>query len=343
MTNLAQFAFQDNQVRVLLLGNTPWFTAKDVAFVLGYSEPARMLQLVDEEDKQVINPQKLDSIKMVESFGDNTFKLSVINESGLYSVIFNSTKPEAKIFKKWVTSEVLPRIRQTGSYQAKPKSEIELLIESAQQLLKLQQEQERLKLEQQLQSQKLAEIEFLTHQHDSEIDRIFNPNGHYFAVMGYYSNRSLGAISLKQASAIGKKATAYCKKHNIHVDKMPDPRFGWVNTYPENVIAMFVDNCVSAETTEDLTTNPIKHKSIQEIWRTIIDKLEPLTTRELLRMQCTLIEFDGKIARIGISSENLLKLVQGKLTNLQAAFTTTFQRQIKVTLEVASVRPEEKK
>ena len=80
----------------------------------------------------------------------------------------------------------------------------------------------------------------------------------------------------------------------------------------------------------------------QEIWRKIIDNLEPLTTRELLKHQCTLIEFDGESARIGISSENLLKLVQGKLTNLQAAFTTTFQRQIKVTFEVASADPKKK-
>jgi DNA polymerase-3 subunit gamma/tau len=80
----------------------------------------------------------------------------------------------------------------------------------------------------------------------------------------------------------------------------------------------------------------------QEIWRKITDNLEPLTTRELLRQQCTLIEFDGESARIGISSENLLKLVQGKLTNLQAACATTFQRQIKITLEVVSVGFEKK-
>jgi DNA polymerase-3 subunit gamma/tau len=83
-------------------------------------------------------------------------------------------------------------------------------------------------------------------------------------------------------------------------------------------------------------------QNTQEIWRKIIDHLEPLTTRELLKQQCTLIEFNGESARIGISSENLLKLVQGKLTNLQAAFTTTFQRQIKVTLEVAPIRFEKK-
>jgi hypothetical protein len=61
-----------------------------------------------------------------------------------------------------------------------------------------------------------------------------------------------------------------------------------------------------------------------------------------LKQQCTLIEFDGENARIGISSENLLKLVQGKLTNLQAACTTTIQRQIIVTLEVVSVEPKKK-
>lgn len=75
-----------------------------------------------------------------------------------------------------------------------------------------------------------------------------------------------------------------------------------------------------------------------KIWCKIINILEPLTTRELLKNQCTLIEFDGEIARIGISSENLLKLVQGKLTNLQAAFNLIFPHEIKVTLEVASSR-----
>jgi len=240
MTNLAQFAFGKNQVRVLVLDNEPWFVASDVAKVLEYTETARMMQLVDEEDRQVINPQKLETTKIVESFSSNTFKVSVINESGLYAVIFGSTKQSAKTFKKWVTSEVLPQIRKTGKYEAKPLTPGELLKIQAEAIIALEQKQDRLELEQQLQAQKLAELEALTHQHDAEIDRIFNPNGRYFAVMGYYSKHKLGAISVKDAAAIGRKATAYCKKHDIPVTPVADPRFGTVNTYPENVIALFV-------------------------------------------------------------------------------------------------------
>lgn len=241
MTNLTQFAFQQNQVRVLMLDNNPWFVAADVATIFDYANTGKMLQIVDKEDIREINPQQLDNAEMVLSFNSNTFRASLINESGLYAVIFGSTKPEAKVFKKWVTSEVLPQIRKTGSYQAKPKSEIELLIESAQHLLALQQEQERIKLEQQLQSQKMAELESLTHQHDSEIDRIFNPNGHYFTVMGYYNNHKLGAISVMEAAAIGRKVTAYCKSKGILITPMKDPRFGMVNSYPEDAIALFVN------------------------------------------------------------------------------------------------------
>jgi prophage antirepressor-like protein len=59
---------------------------------------------------------------------------TAITESGLYSLVLSSRKPEAKTFKKWVTSEVLPQIRKTGSYQSQPKDDIDLLIESAVQL-----------------------------------------------------------------------------------------------------------------------------------------------------------------------------------------------------------------
>ena len=124
MSNLAQFAFQNNQVRVIIIDGEPWFVASDVASILEYVKTDKMLQLVDEEDKQTINPQKLDYPKMEESFNSNTFRVSLINEPGLYAVIFGSTKLEAKAFKRWVLSEVLPSIRKTGKYEAKPKENI---------------------------------------------------------------------------------------------------------------------------------------------------------------------------------------------------------------------------
>jgi prophage antirepressor-like protein len=113
---LELFEFNSNRVRVVMLDGEMWVVAMDVAKILDYADPSKMLNLVDKEDKQTINPQKLDNAKMAEAFNSNTFSVVVINESGVYACIFGSTKPEAKVFKKWVTSELLPTIRKTGSY-----------------------------------------------------------------------------------------------------------------------------------------------------------------------------------------------------------------------------------
>ena len=118
-------------------------------------------------------------------------------------------------------------------------SPAQILLKQAEFLVKIEQEQERIRLEQQLQSEKIAEIEALTHQHDGEIDRIFNPNGHYFSVMGYYSKFLKLSISIKKASAIGKRCSQYCRANDIPIDPLTDPRFGSVNSYPEHVIEMF--------------------------------------------------------------------------------------------------------
>lgn len=96
------------EVRALEIDNEPWFVGKDVAEVLGYTNSRKALaDHVDEEDKGVT---KCDTL------GGNQ-ELTVINESGLYSLILSSKLPSSKKFKRWVTSEVLPAIRQTGGYQ----------------------------------------------------------------------------------------------------------------------------------------------------------------------------------------------------------------------------------
>jgi prophage antirepressor-like protein len=75
-----KFNFKSNQVRVLTIKEEPWFVAKDVANVLDYKDPSMMLKHADGEDKQTVNPQKLDSVNSTESFGANTFKVSVAND-----------------------------------------------------------------------------------------------------------------------------------------------------------------------------------------------------------------------------------------------------------------------
>jgi len=95
------------KVRTILIDGEPYFVGKDVAEILGYKNPRKAIgDHIDEEDKGVT---KCDTLG-----GEQ--ELTVINESGLYSLILSSKLPAAKKFKRWVTSEVLPEIRKTGSY-----------------------------------------------------------------------------------------------------------------------------------------------------------------------------------------------------------------------------------
>lgn len=98
------------EIRTLEINNEPWFVGKDIADVLGYTNPQKAIRdHVDDEDKT-----------LNETFTVNGTSPWLINESGLYSMILSSKLPSAKRFKHWVTSEVLPSIRKTGNYTAKP-------------------------------------------------------------------------------------------------------------------------------------------------------------------------------------------------------------------------------
>ena len=106
------FNFEQNEVRTILVNDEPYFVGKDVADVLGYSNPQKAIRdHVDLEDKT-----------QNDSFTVNGTAVVLINESGLYSLILKSKLPSAKKFKRWVTSEVLPTIRKTGSYSNVPQS-----------------------------------------------------------------------------------------------------------------------------------------------------------------------------------------------------------------------------
>lgn len=110
MNQMTTFNFNSTELRVITGDNgEPWFIAKEVAEILGYSDPFEMTKRLDEDEIQNLQ---------IAGFGNRG--VNIINESGLYNAILGSKKPEAKPFKKWVTSEVLPSIRKTGQYLSKP-------------------------------------------------------------------------------------------------------------------------------------------------------------------------------------------------------------------------------
>ena len=122
MNEVQLFNFENHEVRSLLLNNEPWFVGKDVADVLGYSNSRKaMADHVDDEDKEVLTSRNV-TLENIPNRG-----ITVVNESGLYSLILSSKLPSAKKFKRWVTSEVLPALRKTGQYQVKELSGSELM------------------------------------------------------------------------------------------------------------------------------------------------------------------------------------------------------------------------
>lgn len=116
------FNFESQQVRVVTIDGDPWFVGKDVATILGYSNASDALaRHVDDEDQKVLKSGNT-TLENVPNRG-----LTIINESGLYSLILSSKLPTAKKFKRWVTSEVLPTIRKHGAYMTPEKLQEVLL------------------------------------------------------------------------------------------------------------------------------------------------------------------------------------------------------------------------
>lgn len=106
--NVLDFNFEGHDVRAIAIDGEPWFVGKDVAEALGYKNQRDAIK------KQVEVEDKRPNVAIYD--GRQNRKMTIINESGMYSLILSSTLPSAKKFKKWVTSEVLPSIRKNGGY-----------------------------------------------------------------------------------------------------------------------------------------------------------------------------------------------------------------------------------
>ena len=136
MNELQIFDFKGNEVRTLMIDGEPYFVGKEVAEILGYERPDNAVRNhVDAEDKLMHSISASGQMR----------NMTVINESGLYSLILSSKLEKAKEFKRWVTSEVLPAIRKHGAYLTdkkayeithNPNSLADLLIQAGEQLRK---------------------------------------------------------------------------------------------------------------------------------------------------------------------------------------------------------------
>lgn len=180
------------QVRTVMRDGEVWFVGKDVANGLGYSNARKALgDHVDKEDKGVTKRDTLGGVQ----------ELTIVNESGLYSLVLSSKLPSAKRFKRWVTSEVLPAIRKTGSYDMDEYSpEMKAILMHDKKLVKI--------------DNRVTDLEnHMTIDYGQQ------------TVLGYEVNKAvLDALGGKHSNAyneIGKKVFAECNrdlKHYFHVN-----------------------------------------------------------------------------------------------------------------------------
>ena len=112
------FDFSHHSIRVVMLDNIPWFVAVDVCAILALANPSQAISKLDDDECQLVDFSTLTTVEgVINQRLNRGQKINIINESGLYSLILTTRKPEAKNFKKWITAEVLPALRRHGKYE----------------------------------------------------------------------------------------------------------------------------------------------------------------------------------------------------------------------------------
>ncbi len=201
MNELQIFKYQNSEVRTVSIDGEPWFVGKDVAEVLGYSNTRKAIQdHVDNEDK---------GVTICDTLGGKQ-ELTIINESGLYSLIMSSKLPSAKEFKRWVTSEVLPSIRKHGAYMT-PET-LQAAILNPDTMIQLCQQ---LKSEQEQNKALRAENSMLTVE-----NRIMQPKADYFDELVDRNLLTNFRETAKQLNVKPKKFVGFLLEHKyIYRDK----------------------------------------------------------------------------------------------------------------------------
>lgn len=130
-TELSVFTYQSQPVRTVSIDGEPWFVLKDVCEILGISHVTDTARRLEEDE--------VAQTDLIDNMGRNQ-RAYAVNEPGLYNVILRSDKPEAKSFKRWVTHEVLPVLRKTGSYTTAPMTTAEMFLAQAKAMVELEQQ-----------------------------------------------------------------------------------------------------------------------------------------------------------------------------------------------------------
>lgn len=226
---LSVFTFDKMDVRVILKDGEPWFVAQDVCEAVALDDTSKAVNRLDSDEKGTNSIRTLG--------GDQ--EMLTINESGLYSLILTSRKPEAKVFKKWVTSEVLPSIRKTGSYtvvQMQPLvalphdyiTALEHLLESKKaEQLAISQRDEAIRTKAQIGSTREATAMATAATAKKESEALKARLGESVKSATVKAVEGLTKLKFKW-----KPLKDWCDKNAATIGKVIDEQYGSVNSYP---------------------------------------------------------------------------------------------------------------
>ena len=217
---------QFGNVRVIDRDGELWFVAADVCRALGIINTSAALGRLDDDEKMTLD---LTDSHIGQRGGAQFMK--IINESGLYALVLGSRKPEAKAFKRWITHEVIPALRKTGTYSLKPMSQLEIAKISLDMLIEQEKRLDSLEQENESTREQIKELnaKIATRAQDS------------YSVAGYASLRGI-KLDVSRANMLGREATRLSQRYGYEISKTPDPRFGTVNVYHTDVLkAVFED------------------------------------------------------------------------------------------------------
>ncbi|MBN1430479.1 MAG: Bro-N domain-containing protein [Anaerolineae bacterium] len=210
-TTIQMFKFENKQeIRVVEGGDgEPWFIGKDVCEALGLNNVGQALSRLDDDEKNSI---------ILNDGTPGTPVRAIISESGMYSLISRSDKPEAKRFKRWVNHDVLPSLRKHGSYVVPGRPGDSLAHQALAMAQALVDHEERLRRLEEAGRAHLLPV------------RAGVDSTEYYSIAAYAHIRGI-RISGDTANKYGRLAAQWSKEHGYSIGQAPDPRWGRVNTY----------------------------------------------------------------------------------------------------------------
>ena len=222
MQNLTIFKNENlGEIRVVFIDNEPLFCLADICRALGIQNPTDTANAIKAE----FEAPRLNLLPLETAGGTQNF--TMITEPQLYFVLMRSNKAEAKEFRKWINTEVLPTIRKTGSYTTKPLSQIEILQSS---IAILAEQEKKISLLENKADDLYKEQLKVKH----NINRLLN-NDNYMTLIAFMNLNNIKQKGYHLPS-LGKKAKKLSQEQGAFMGAVIDPRYGRINTYSTEIL-----------------------------------------------------------------------------------------------------------